>query len=318
MAGLPADRARRVAVTGATGFVGPHLLAALARRGWKLRLLIRRWSPLPSLPGVDAEIVWGELADEAALACLVAGADAVVHAAGLIKARQSRDFTAVNRDGTARLSGLAPGIPLILLSSFAAREPQLSPYAASKRAAEEVIAGRTGPWIAVRAPAVYGPGDRETLAYFRLVARGLALHPAVPRARLALIHAADLAEALALCLERAPAPSVYEIDDGCQDGHDYADMAQAAAAALERRARPLAVPRPVMSLVAAGNSLVQALGGPARILTQGKVNEIFHSDWTLHDRRLAQAIGFVPRFDLTEGFQHTILWYRAQGWLQDR
>ena len=51
------------AVTGATGFVGPHLIAALARRGWKLRLLIRRWTPLPSLPGVDAEIVWGDLSD---------------------------------------------------------------------------------------------------------------------------------------------------------------------------------------------------------------------------------------------------------------
>ena len=57
-----------VAVTGATGFVGPHLVAALARRGWKLRLLIRRWSPLPSLAGVEAEIVLGDLSDEASAA----------------------------------------------------------------------------------------------------------------------------------------------------------------------------------------------------------------------------------------------------------
>ena len=56
-----------VAVTGATGFVGPHLVAALARRGFKLRLLVRRWSPLPSLAGVDADMVLGDLSDEAAL-----------------------------------------------------------------------------------------------------------------------------------------------------------------------------------------------------------------------------------------------------------
>ena len=92
------------AVTGATGFVGPHLIAALARHGWKLRLLIRRWTPLPSLPGVDAEIVWGDLSDEASLRRLVEGADAVVHAAGAIKARRAEDFEAINRDGTARLS----------------------------------------------------------------------------------------------------------------------------------------------------------------------------------------------------------------------
>ena len=56
-----------VAVTGATGFVGPHLVAALARRGYRLRLLVRRWSPLPSLAGVEADIVLGDLSDEAAL-----------------------------------------------------------------------------------------------------------------------------------------------------------------------------------------------------------------------------------------------------------
>ena len=74
--------ARLVAVTGVTGFIGPHLIAALARRGFKLRLLIRRWSPLPSLAGVDAEIVLGDLEDPAATARLVAGTDAVIHAAG--------------------------------------------------------------------------------------------------------------------------------------------------------------------------------------------------------------------------------------------
>src|SRR5204862_7680386 len=105
--------------------------------------------------------------------------------------------------------------------------------------AEEVLARRGGPWLAVRAPAVYGPGDRETLAYFRAVARGWAPQPKVPDARLSLIHVADLAEALALALERPPLPSVYEIDDGRDGGHSYRDMADAAAAALGRRARSL-------------------------------------------------------------------------------
>jgi len=232
---------RLVAVTGATGFVGTHLVAALARRGWRLRLLVRRWSPLPSLAGVDADLVLGDVSSEQALRQLVDGADAVVHAAGLIKAKADRDFLPVNRDSAALLSALAPDAHMLLLSSLAAREPQLSAYGASKRAGEAVVATRSGPWTIVRAPAVYGPGDRETLAYFRAVNSGIAPQPRVPDARLSLIHVADLAEALALTLERPPANSTYEIDDGRT--YTYADMAAAAGAALGRRPFRLSVPR---------------------------------------------------------------------------
>lgn len=305
--------ARLVAVTGATGFVGTHLVAALARRGWRLRLLVRRWSPLPSLAGVDADLVLGDVSSEPALRQLVAGADAVVHAAGLIKANADRDFLPVNRDSAALLSALAPDAPLLLLSSLAAREPQLSAYGASKRAGEAVVATRSGPWTIVRAPAVYGPGDRETLAYFRAVNSGIAPQPRVPEARLSLIHVADLAEALALAVERSPASGTYEIDDGRT--YTYADMASAAGAALGRRPLRLAVPRSVMAGIARWNEVRQSLGGGAQILTRGKVNEIFHPDWSASDRRLAAAIGFQPRYDLTSGFRDTILWYRAKHWL---
>src|SRR6185503_4208297 len=152
------------------------------------------------------------------------------------------EFDRVNRDGTARLSALAPDVPFLLLSSLAAREPLLSPYAASKRAAEEVVARRSGSWFVVRAPAVYGPGDRETLAYFRMARQGFALRPDRPDARLSLIHVEDLAEALAQMLDRPPAAALYEIDDGQAGGYSHRDLAAAAAAGLDRPVRSVAVP----------------------------------------------------------------------------
>lgn len=306
---------RLVAVTGATGFVGPHLVRALARHGWKLRLLVRRWTPLPDLAGVEAELVLGDIGDESALGRLVEGAEAVVHAAGLIKARDADDFFKVNRDGTARLSRLAPQARFLLLSSLAAREPGLSPYAASKQAGEAALTGRSGPWLAVRAPAVYGPGDRETLAYFKTVDRGWAPYPAVAGARLSLIHVTDLAEALAACLDRSPPTGVYEIDDGRPGGAAYADMAAAAEKALGRRARALPVPRTLLEVVGAWNGLRQSLGGAAQILTAGKVAEMFHPDWTIHDHRLAEATGFQARYQLEAGFADTVEWYRRHDWL---
>lgn len=304
-----------VAVTGATGFVGPHLISALARRGWRLRLLVRRWSPLPSLAGVDAEIVLGDVLSEPALRALVRGADAVVHAAGLIKARTPADFLPINRDSAALLSALAPEATLVLLSSLAAREPQLSAYGASKRAGEVAVATRSGPWLTVRAPAVYGPGDRETLAYFRFVKYGLAPQPSISSARLSLIHVSDLAEALALAVERPPERSIYEVDDGTAGAYSYVDMARAAGAALGRQPWQVKVPRPLMAGIAAWNGLRQSLGGPTQILTQGKVAEIFHEDWSVRDRRLAAATGFQPQYDLTAGFRDTVQWYRSRAWL---
>jgi nucleoside-diphosphate-sugar epimerase len=92
-------------------------------------------------------------------------------------------------------------------------------------------------------------------------------------------------------------------------------MAEAAAAALGRRARSVRISRGQLMLAAQANQLRQALGGSAQILTPPKVNELFHPDWMVHDRRLAKSIGFVPRFDLTEGFRDTVLWYRARKWL---
>ena len=257
---------------------------------------------------------WATSRTKQRLRRLVDGADTVVHAAGLIKARRPVRFhDGQSRRHGARLARSHPSARFVLLSSLAAREPLLSPYGASKRAAEEVVAGRAGPWLAVRAPAVYGPGDRETLAYFRAVARGIAPRPKLPEARLSLIHVADLAEALALAVERPPPPSVYEIDDGRNGGYGYGDMQAAAEAALGRTARALADPADRRwTAVARLNGLGQALGGPAQILTPGKVNEIFHSDWTVHDRGLAAAIGFAARYDLAGGFADTVLWYRRQ------
>lgn len=306
---------RLVAVTGATGFVGTHLVAALARHGYKVRLLIRRWSPVPSLAGVEAEIVLGDLADDAALRHLADGADTVIHTAGLIKARAPDDFMTVNRGGTARLSALAPEARFILLSSLAAREPRLSAYAGSKRAAERVVAERPGPWLAVRAPAVYGPGDRETLAYFKSAARGFAPRPKGEGARLSLIHVEDLAEALVRVVE-APLPaSVYEIDDGREGGYGYGDMAAAAGEGLGRSVRSVPIPRAAMEVVGWANGVRHALGGAVQILTRAKVRELFHPDWTVRDRRLAATIGFRPRYDLKAGFRDTILWYQQNKWL---
>ena len=85
-------------------------------------------------------------------------------------------------------------------------------------------------------------------------------------------------------------------------------MAAAAAEALGRRVRTLRVGQGVMRVVATLNSLRPG----AQILSPDKVRELFHPDWIVHEPRLTDL---PVRFGLREGFRHTILWYRAHGWL---
>ena len=98
---------RVVAVTGATGFLGLHLVAALAREGARVRILARR-DPVHELwRNISFDVVPGSLEDSKALERLVAGADAVAHGAGLIKARDRAQFMRTNRDGARAVAEVA-------------------------------------------------------------------------------------------------------------------------------------------------------------------------------------------------------------------
>jgi uncharacterized protein YbjT (DUF2867 family) len=162
---------RLAAVTGATGFLGQHLVSALAKDGWRVRMLARRDPVSPFWSGLTPEVVIGSLGDRNALQSLMQGADVVFHAAGLVAGPPS-DLHRINVEGSRTVAMVAAAQPqtrMIQVSSLAAREPQLSAYAASKRAGEDAVRGVLGARATVvRPPAIYGPGDREGLRLFAL------------------------------------------------------------------------------------------------------------------------------------------------------
>lgn len=308
-----------VALTGATGFVGGHLLRRLAADGWRLRALTRRPGVLPAGGGSVTPVV-GDLASDAALAELVAGADVVVHCAGLVAARSAAEFRDVNVAGTTRLlrAAAAAGRPrFLLISSLAAREPQLSPYATSKREAEAILQAEAGglPWQALRPPVVYGPGDHATLPLFRQFARGLVLRPA-GGGRFSMLFVEDLAAAVAALLDQGGPPGrIMELDDGAPGGYGWDEVLAAAERQFGRRMRAVPVPQPVQRLAAAAGGLGALFTGRPPILSQGKVNEIAHRDWVCRNGLLGDCISWRPAVGVHEGFARTSAWYKAAGWL---
>ena len=311
---------RLVAVTGITGFIGGHLAGALARRGWRLRVLARSMPLTPGLAGPAVEVIQGSLSDRAALRALVTGADAVVHLAGAIIGRTRADFMAANADGTAALAeawrDFAPDARFLHLSSMAAREPELSHYAASKHAAERRLGAvaNGANWCILRPAAVYGPGDRETLRIFRAAAGPVQPMLNGDDARLTVIHVADLARAIAALLAAEQLAACHEITDARHQGYSWDELARAVAAVMGRRARPLRVPAiAIRSLGLLGDAA--ALAGVAGMLTSQKAREILHSDWSSTAASQPPTSLWQPEIDLDTGFAEAVAWYRAAGWL---
>lgn len=293
-----------LALTGATGFVGSHLLDQALAAGHQVRALTRR--PQPPRDGV----AWiaGSLADAAALAQLVAGSDAVVHVAGSVNASRT-GFADANVEGTRAMLVASGTKRFVHVSSLAAREPQLSAYGWSKAEAERLVEASAADWTIVRPTGVYGPRDSEFREMFKMATRGVMLLP--PRGRVSLIAVEDLARLLlTLAVEGGPR-TTYEADDGSA-GVTHAELAHAIGRAVGRKVRAVHMPRAALRLAARAD--MRARGERAK-LTLDRVGYLSHPDWTANPAKRPSPTLWRPRIALDSGLAATAAWYRANGLL---
>jgi nucleoside-diphosphate-sugar epimerase len=313
-----------VALTGATGFVGRDVLAALREAGWRVRALTRRPTMADDLLGTGVEPVRGSLDDAASLEALVADADAVIHVAGAIQAADRAAFLAANGEGTGRVATAAaaaarPGARFLYLSSLAARAPAVSAYAESKALGEREAHRRqdTLRVAIVRPPAVYGPGDRATLPIMRSLARGWLVAPrAAVGSRFSLLYVRDLSALVVKLLDAdLPTGAVLEPSDGKSGGYGWPELAALAGRELGRKVRVVEVPRGPFDLVARLAELQARLTGRSVVLSRLKVAELFHPDWVGDPATMAALRGWGPEVDFARGLPLTLAWYREAGWL---
>lgn len=308
------------AVTGGTGFLGRYIVQALAQAGWRVRLLVRSDPMHPLIADTQMELVLGDLADEGALERLCVGADAVIHAAGLIKAKDRAGFFAVNADGSARLARaaakVAPGAHIVVVSSMAAREPQLSDYAASKHAGELAVRKNSpGPVTFLRPSAIYGRWDRATYPLFKMASKGLIFAPHDADARICLIEASDVARAVAAIAATEPRDATYELSDEAVAGYGWHDIARAAGRAFGKAPRIVSIPPAIYGTAGFVSENLSRLAGRAPILTRGKIREMRHGDWSSSEARQPPAAIWRPDITLNAGFLTTALWYKQAGWI---
>jgi dihydroflavonol-4-reductase len=325
---------RRIAfVTGATGFVGSHLVDRLTGDGWSVRALARSTSDTRHLQESGAEVIPGDLSDRDALARGIAGTDAVFHLAAVTAARTEQEYLAANVEGTAAVVASVrasePKQPvLVYLSSYAAGGPAyasrsracgdpplpLTAYGRTKLAGE--VAARAAEAdgvrvVIIRAPAVYGPGGADLLPFFRLIRWRLAPVPGGEDRRLHLIFAPDLALALSRAVE-AP-PGTYAVAEPTE--HRWSAVVRTIADVMERSAIRLPLPPLLVRTVAAATETAGRLVGRAVPFNREKAEEMLASAWTCDLSGSEVLLRSEEATPLREGIAETVRWYHRQGWL---
>jgi nucleoside-diphosphate-sugar epimerase len=334
-------------VTGASGFIGGHLVAELVRRGMRARCLVRPTSRVDDLPTAGVEFVRGSVESTDVLSEGLRGAAVVFHLAGLVSAFAARDFQRVNVLGTQhvlRACAAQPNPPvLVLVSSIAAagtaRRGRLrletdlpvpiSHYGRSKRAAERVAEryAQRVPTTVVRPGIVFGPRDRSVLPVFKSIAR-LRVHaiPGYQKVPLSLIHVSDLVDLLIAAAsrgqrlaftDRMPRELVGGYYTGCDAEHpSYLDLGMRIARVLGRpHVYWMRYPEWSLWLAALASEAAARVRGEPDIFNLDKIREATAGCWAFSNELARRDLNWQPQRSLDERLGETADWYRQHDWL---
>jgi nucleoside-diphosphate-sugar epimerase len=334
-----------VLVTGASGFIGRHLVHRLIERGCRVFCLVRATSNADELRSSGAQIVTGDVTNRTDMDRVLAASQPqiVFHLAGLLKALHPEDFLRVNAGGVesvaAACAECAEPPVLVVVSSLAAAGPcagdrprveseiptPVSAYGRSKLAAEQTAARFASrvPISIVRPPIVFGSGDRAVLEMFRPIARwGFHVVPGLSPRRFSLIHVADLVEGLLLVAEKgerlfpdgSPGRGVYFF--ATDDHPTYAQLGEAIAAALEKkRVTIVHLPGPLVRCIGlCGDAMTRIRRRPVWI-NSDKMIEALAGSWMCSSAKARADLGWQPAAALADRLRETAHGYRQAGWL---
>ncbi|MFN3413578.1 MAG: NAD-dependent epimerase/dehydratase family protein, partial [Thermoanaerobaculum sp.] len=317
-----------VGVTGATGFVGSHLLEALVAGGAAVRLLVRDPKKLPSALVSQVDVVVGDLGDEAALQSFAASLGTVLHLAGLVRARREGQFLAANAVGTANLvAALEKNTPkprAVYVSSLAAAGPSPSPegrapedppapisaYGRSKLAGEKAVVGYGGSWVILRPPAIYGPRDRDVLQFFKMASQGWLFYPRGER-YVTVAFVGDVVLAVLRAAASSRSGSIFHLGDPTP--YSMRVLLQTLAEAGQVRARVVPLPGSFFRVAGLVGDGLHFLGFHDVPMTSDKARELLARHWAAQTRSSLLALQLPEPVPFRQGAELTWAWYRKEG-----
>jgi nucleoside-diphosphate-sugar epimerase len=329
-------RGASVLVTGATGFIGSHLVDRLLSEGANVRCLVRATSPRGGaarhLPAQGAKPVLGDLTTRAGLEEALDGVGIVFHVAGVTKALHASDYHLGNVKATQNLLDAmqAGSARLVHVSSLAAMGPSpdavalredaeptpLTLYGKSKLEGEQAV--RRSPVSSratiIRPPVVYGPRDVDVYQIFKAAASGALVRIGRPDSYFSFIYVADLVDGLILAGQSpAGAGKTYFLAN--PSPVSWTEFAAIAATTMVKKLRTFTVPVWAAYLAGSSADLLSRVTGRPGILSRDKILDARQRYWICDPARAAAELGFQTQTSLREGVAATLEWYRHEQWL---
>jgi nucleoside-diphosphate-sugar epimerase len=339
---MTATSQQSVLVTGASGFIGTHLVRRLVARGFRVSCLVRATSQVDGLRAAGALIVVCEIDDRVGVsrALVASKARVVFHLAGLLRAMSPDEFTRVNAGGVdviaAACADRTDRPALVLVSSVAAAGPSgvmpktesdppapVSDYGRSKLAGEEAAARYASelPITIVRPCVVFGAGDRGVYEVFKPIARsGIHFVPGLGDRRISLVAVTDVVECIALAAEKGerlatdgPGRGIYF---AASEDLSHAEFGHAIAHALGRKeARIAHLPEWAIRAMGPAGDVVSRLRRRPGWIGRDKITELLAGSWTCSSAKAQHQLGWSPAAPLADRLRETAQWYRDARWL---
>lgn len=331
-----------VLVTGASGFIGGHLVRRLTAHGCRVSCLVRATSRVGDLQAAGARLIACDIADRAGVARAIASSNArvVFHLAGRVRAFDQEEFMQVNAGGVQAVAEACTGQPdrpiLVLVSSLAAAGPSegrptlesdppvpVSHYGRSKLAGEQVAMAFADALAItiVRPCVVFGAGDRGMVEVFRPIARsGLHVVGGSGDRRVSLVAVADLVECLVLAAEQGerlgPGAAGHGIYFAAAEDVSYVELGMAIARALGKpQPRVLRLPGWSMRTIGRLGDVLSRIRRRPGWVGCDKIRDVLAGSWTCSSAKARQQLGWLPAAPLADRLRETAQWYRNAHWL---
>jgi len=329
------DKKLIAVVTGASGFVGSHLVDLLLEKNYIVRCIIRKTSSLKWLEGKDVELHVCELTDKEGLRKIFDGTDYIYHVAGVVKSKKREGYFTGNVETTRSLLDVAVEFKenikrFLIVSSQTSSGPStpsnpinedspcnpITTYGRSKHAQEELAEKYADklPITICKVAAIYGERDTEIFIFFQTFNKGLMTTIGLHDKQVSLVHVSDVVRGLFLAAisEKVIGESYFITSEKY---YNWKEIGDATSRVMNKKPLVVKVPHFVVYLIAAIAQFFSLFSSKAATLNIEKAKDITQSAWISDYKKAFNDFGFKQEVSLEEGIKRTVDWYKKMKWL---